>query len=305
MSHHRRLPDAARSLQQISEAFGDTCGSGSIFRLFVERSLSGMMVVNETRILFVNPALKRITGYSDEEIALMSPWDMVHPDEREKIRALGLERFHREDVRDFYETRWVHQRGHDIWVEVRAALFEDCGEKMILANIVDITERKRAEKLLRQSERELQVKSIKLAQTNTALKVLLEQRDEEKMELQRNFVFNIEKLVLPYVSELEGMLSDPRQLAYIQTIKSNLLDVISPFLRKLASRYLSLTPKQIQVINLIRQGRLSKEIAEIMGVSKAAIDFHRNEIRHKLGIRNRKINLKSYLQAMEGEGVSE
>jgi len=277
--------------------------SNSIFKLFVERSLSGMIIVNQAKILFVNPAFKKITGYTDDEIRTMSPWDMVHPDEREKIRALGLERLKKEDVRDYYETRWIHKKGYEIWVEVRAALFENQGDKLILANVVDITNRKKAEKKLKESEHELQVKSIKLSETNTALKVLLEQRNEEKIELQKSFVFNIEKLVLPYVSELEEMLSRPRDLAYVQTIKSNLIDVISPFLRKLASKYLSLTPKQILIINLIRQGKLSKEIADIMGVSKAAIDFHRNEIRHKLGIRNKQINLKSYLEAIENDNL--
>lgn len=218
-------------------------------------------------------------------------------------RALGLKRLRKGNVSEYYETRWLHREGYEIWVEVRATLFENKGRSLILANLVDITNRKKAERQLKTSEKELQVKSIKLAETNTALKVLLEQQNEEKIELQENFVFNIEKLVLPYVSSLEEMLSRPRDLAYIQTIRSNLSDVVSPFLRKMASRFLKLTPKQIQVISLIRQGRLSKEIAEILGVSKAAIDFHRDEIRKKLGIKNTQVNLKSYLQILEGTTV--
>lgn len=279
--------------------------SDSIFKLFVDHSLSGMMVVNHRKILFTNSAFKRITGYTDEEIGKMSPWDMVHPDEREKIRAIGLERLRKGDVSDYYETRWFHKNGYEIWVEVRAALIENNGEPMIFANVVDITNRKNIEKQLREREHELQIRSIKLAETNTALKVLLEQRDEERIVLQKNFIFNVERLVLPYVAELEQTLSRSRDQAYIQTIKSNLTDIISPFLRKLTAEHLSLTSKQIQIINLIRQGKLSKEIADIMGVSKSAIDFHRNEIRQKLGIKNKKINLRSYFEAMGNNFVKE
>ncbi len=286
MESNFRLPDAIESK------------SDSIFKLFVDHSLSGMIIVNQRKILFANQAFKKITGYTDDEISTMSTWDMVHPDERKKIRALGLERLRKGGVRDYYETRWIHKDGYEIWVEVRAALFEKQDDKLILANVVDITNRKNIEKKLKESEHELQVKSIKLSETNTALKVLLEQRNEEKIQLQKSFVFNIEKLVLPYVAELVQSLSTPRDQAYIQTIKSNLVNIISPFLRKLAAKYPSLTPKQIQITNLIRQGKLSKEIADIMGVSKAAIDFHRNKIRQKLGIINKQINLKSYLEAI-------
>jgi PAS domain S-box-containing protein len=272
--------------------------SDSIFKLFVDHSLSGTIVVNQHEILFTNHAFKRITGYTDDEIGNMSPWDMVHPDEREKIRAIGLERLRKGDVSDYYETRWYHKKGYEIWVEVRAALIENNGEPLIFANVVDITNRKNIEKQLKEREHELQIRSIKLSETNTALKVLLEQRDEEKAALQKNFIFNVERLVLPYVAELEQTLSRPRDQAYIQTIKSNLTDIISPFLQKLATKYLSLTSRQIQIINLIRQGKLSKEIADIIGVSKSAIDFHRNEIRQKLGIKNEQINLRSYFEAM-------
>jgi PAS domain S-box-containing protein len=272
--------------------------SDSIFKLFVDHSLSGMIVVNQRKILFTNQAFKKITGYTDEEIDKMSPWDMVHPDEREKIRTIGLERLRKRDVSDYYETRWFHKEGYEIWVEVRAALIENEGEPLIFANVVDISNRKNIEKRLKEREHELQVRSIKLAETNTALKVLLEQRDEERIAIQKNFIFNVERLVLPYVAELEQTLTRPSDQAYIQTIKSNLVDMISPLLRKLADQYLSLTSKQIQIINLIRQGKLSKEIADIMGVSKSAIDFHRNEIRHKLGIKNKRINLRSYFEAM-------
>ena len=72
----------------------------------------------------------------------------------------------------------------------------------------------------------------------------------------------------------------------------------SPLSKTLHSRYLNLTPKEIRVASLIKEGRTTKEIAELLGMSVAAIDFHRNNIRKKLGLRNKKANLISHLATM-------
>jgi len=84
-------------------------------------------------------------------------------------------------------------------------------------------------------------------------------------------------------------------MAYVKIIKSNLHDIIDPFYRELSATHPILTPRQIQVANLIKVGKTTKEIAEILCVSKAAVDFHRDKIRKKLGLTNKKVNLRSYL----------
>jgi DNA-binding CsgD family transcriptional regulator len=66
-------------------------------------------------------------------------------------------------------------------------------------------------------------------------------------------------------------------------------------LYNLRSKYLNLTSREIQIANLIREGKSTKEIAKLLNASSDAIDFHRNNIRNKLGLKNKKTNLRAYL----------
>jgi len=266
------------------------------FGTLAEKMLSGILIVSQDQVHYINNAFEQITGYTRADIQDMSPWDMVHPDERTRIRAMGLERFRKGDtVRDYYETQWIHKNGHLIWVEVRAVLLKETDPPKILANIVDITPRKKALATLKQREAELKIQAAKLEESNIALKVILKQRNEEVEDLRKNIQFNFEKLVIPYLDELAGQETLPRNIAYLQTIKENLKEITSPHIRQFSSLYERLSPRQVQVINLVRQGKTSKEIAEIFSVSKATVDFHRNNVRKKLGLNCKKVNLRTYL----------
>jgi DNA-binding CsgD family transcriptional regulator len=97
------------------------------------------------------------------------------------------------------------------------------------------------------------------------------------------------------VEKLKATTLDEKQKTFLEILEANLTDIISPFLKKLSSQYLNLTPTEIQVANLIREGKATKEIAEILNISERAIEFHRNNIRDKLGLKKSKTNLRSYL----------
>ena len=146
------------------------------------------------------------------------------------------------------------------------------------------TERSQAEEMLREKEKELELKTRKLEEVNTALKVLLKRRDEDKTELEENALSNLKGLIVPYPEKLKKSGLDTRQNAYLRILQSNLNDIISPFSRRLSSKYLNLTPAEIQVANLVRYGRDIKEIAEILNVSTRTIEFHRGNIRKKFSI---------------------
>lgn len=163
----------------------------------------------------------------------------------------------------------------------------------------EIEERKRAERALRKREKELQAQSSHLEEVNTALRVLLKQREEDKNELGEAVLQNVQELVNPYLQRfLNGRLST-QQKTLARILSTNLDNIISPFINNLKSNFGQLTPVEIKVASLVKEGMTNKEIAEALMVSKNTILFHRHNIRTKLGIKNKKINLRSHLLTME------
>jgi DNA-binding CsgD family transcriptional regulator len=151
---------------------------------------------------------------------------------------------------------------------------------------------------LKKNEEELERKSASLAESNAALKVLLKQREEDKVELERNVLSNVREIIMPYVEELKKGRLTANQSVCIDTIETNLENIISPFLRNITLKYFHLTPRELQVATLVREGRTTKEIAELLNMSSGTIDFYRNSIRKKFGLNNKKVNLRSYLLSL-------
>jgi len=163
----------------------------------------------------------------------------------------------------------------------------------------EVEDRKRAEKALRKREKELQAQSYHLEEVNTALRVLVEQRADDKKELENIVLRNVQELVNPYLLRfLNGHLSN-QQKALVRILETNLNNIISPFIDKLTSGLTLLTPAEIRIASLVKEGMTNKEIAEILLLSKNTILFHRHNIRKKLGLKNKKINLRSHLLSMD------
>ena len=158
---------------------------------------------------------------------------------------------------------------------------------------------KRAGKALQARKEELKAQARNLEEMNTALKVLLKHREDDKAELEEKVLANVKELVLPYVEALKNTRLGGEQVAYTSIIESHLNDIISPFLRKLSSKYRGLTPKEIQIADLIKEGKTTKEIAGLLNSSVRAVEFHRENIRAKLGLKNKKANLRSYLLSLQ------
>jgi DNA-binding NarL/FixJ family response regulator len=164
------------------------------------------------------------------------------------------------------------------------------------------TERKQAEQALKESEQkseaELRAKSEGLEEANTALKVLLKHREEDKASLEEQVLVNVKKLILPYLAELKHTRLSSAQMAHLETIEKHLRDIVSPFLRTLSSTYLNLTPRETQIATLVKDGKTTKEITDLLNISATAVDFHRKNLRSKFGIKNKSTNLRSYLASL-------
>ncbi len=184
-----------------------------------------------------------------------------------------------------------------MFIEIRAIPRFNRNNQLIgLIHIVrDISERKAIEESLKKTREELRIQTEDLMETNAALKVLLKQREKDKSELEEKVLFNIKTLVMPYIKKLK---SESFDLNYLDIVETNLNEIISPFSIKLSSNYAGLTPKEIQVANLIKEGKQSKEIAGILHLSFETVNCHRQNIRKKLGVTNKKTNLRNYLSSL-------
>jgi PAS domain S-box-containing protein len=163
----------------------------------------------------------------------------------------------------------------------------------------EVAERKQAEQALKKREKELKNKTAQLQELNSALKVLLAKKDEDRIDLEEKMVSNVRELVFPYLSKINNSKLSDREKAFVNIIESNLKDIMSPFARRLTSKYLGFTPTEIKVANLIKQGKTTKDIAELSNLSPRTIEFHRDNIRTKLGIKNKKANLRTHLLSLD------
>jgi DNA-binding CsgD family transcriptional regulator len=159
----------------------------------------------------------------------------------------------------------------------------------------NVTRQKLAEKALKEREKELKLKAASLADLNTALRVLLDQKDNDKADIEEKVMLNMRELVIPFIEKLKKTSLTSKQAAYVQVLESNLNDVISPFSRTLSAKFLSLTPTEIQIAGMVREGKMSQEIADVLNLSKRTVESHRAGIRKKLGLKNKKANLRSHL----------
>ena len=262
------------------------------YRSMMEAMVDQMYIcTSDFRVSYMNPAMIKSTGYDatgelcyktlyafDEQC----PW-CVH----KKIlqgKSVETEIDSPKDGRSFQTSN--------------APIFHQNGSISKITIYRDITDRKLNQNALIESERLLKIKAKNLEELNAALKVLLNKRQEDKEEFEERILSNLRTLIEPYIAKLKRSKLPQNQKTLLDILKSNLNEIVSPFTRKLSSQYLDLTPTQIQVANLVKQGKTNKDISEILHVAGRTIAFHRENIRKKLGLTNKKTNLETYLMSI-------
>lgn len=135
-----------------------------------------------------------------------------------------------------------------------------------------------------------------LQDLNTTLEVLLRRAKKEKEKAFAGFSSGIEEVILPQVERLKKTTLNTEQVQHIEVIESSLRNMCSPFGR-LSQEHASLSSMEVQVANLVRSGKRNKEIADILGISNNTVLSHRYNLRSKLGLKGKKINLRSFLNS--------
>jgi PAS domain S-box-containing protein len=285
---------ALEALQQSEEKYKN---------LFSIEGDALFLMDQDTRlILEVNNAACLLYGYSSEEMLQKRGTDLsAEPEESEQSfqqrRTRIMVRFHKK------------KDGTRFPVDISATDFNFNGRRVVLAAVRDISDhvaaeeelkqyRQHLEALVRARTKELGAKAKEVRELNIALKVLLKQVREDKDRLEQRFAENVNKLVLPYLEKIkkQGHL-DEREKSYLGIVETNLSEIMSPLVHNM--RLLNLSPREVQVATLIRDGKSTKEIAEVIGVAPDAVDSYRGAIRHKLGLNKQKVNLQAYLQSLK------
>lgn len=150
---------------------------------------------------------------------------------------------------------------------------------------------------LTESQAVLNEERANLEESNTALRVLIKQIDAEKKAFEEQVSLNLMSFVEPHLEKLKRTTLDEQQKSHLDIIDAHLKTISSPFVRSSVAIGFKLSPNELQIANLIRQGKTSKQIAELLSLSRLTVDKHRNNIRKKIGITNRKINLKTFLNS--------
>jgi PAS domain S-box-containing protein len=195
-----------------------------------------------------------------------------------------------------HKTESETVRGETYWDNYAIPIKNDSGAiKHIIQVTRNVTKRVKVEKALEESRRELEIKSNSLEEVNTALRVLVERRDEDKKELEERVLMNVKELVVPLLERVREGRLDSRQTTYLDVLESNLNDIISPFSRTLSSKHMGLTATELRIADMIKDGKKTREISQLMNLSSRTVESHRESIRKKMGIKNRRANLRSHL----------
>ena len=200
-----------------------------------------------------------------------------------------------------YETTHVAPDGTvmNIDFSIKPVRGEDGTIVLLIAEGRDISDFRKAMENLRMREAQLKTQSKNLEEANIALKVLLKQMEEKKNEEREHILSNVKQLVRPYLGRLKRRNLTGEEKTLVSTLEMNLEKITSPLVTRLSSAFLGLTPMEIRVANLVKEGLTNKEIADLLGTSTNTISSHRYKLRGKLGLKNKGINLRSFLLSLE------
>lgn len=262
----------------------------------------GVWTAEQIRALdpFINIVI--VTAYSDispDEIATR----VLPPD-----RLLYMQKpFHTHEIKQFVSAltaKWQAEKELIGQNETLDRMVKDKTADLRLA--VEALESsnqkyKKMNEALQKTEEELERKGHDLSGANTALQQLARQNEIDRKELEKKVLFAVHEMVAPYLDNLQKSGLDEVQTSFLKIIRSNLDEIVAPFMKELSGRYFRLSPTEISIANLIKQGRSTMEIASHMNISKRNVEFYRDQIREKIGIKNTKANLKNVLKEMEIE----
>ena len=282
---------AVRDMTESKEAESALRESEEKFKAIFKNASDEIVIVSPDGIILdVNKKADGVFGYNLKETIGKNFKKIGVLSENELQRASDyFERSIAGQTLEPFEFEGAHKNGDSLFFEATVSRLKKGGKiSLIIIILRDITQRKK-------SEEEIRRKNVELEKINTALNLLVEKSEVRKNEIEENILLNIQELVCPYIKSLkEGRLAD-RQAILVEHIELSLNQITARYSREVLQAQYRFTPAEIRVADQIKSGKSNKEIAGIMKYSVNAVLFHRHNIRTKLGIKKKKINLRKHL----------
>lgn len=277
-----------------------------LLRKAVDASASSIVIADARRkdlpLIFVNPAFRALTGYSPKEI-LGRNCRFLQSSDRSQPGIAVIRKALRERRSCTVVLRNYKKNGVLFWNELRLSPVLGPGGELThyIGVQTDVTERVRAEEASREHEQELRrtvrERTRDLESKNIALREVLGQLELEKRSLQEKITANVDSLLVPLLVRLSRR-CPPELRPGLSTLDKALRDLTSPFGQTLTRRLYRLTPRQIEIALLVRQGLSTKDICSHLGLSVSTVENQRNTLRRKLGLSGKDANLSSYLRQL-------
>ena len=250
------------------------------FRHLFEKVFDAIILLDENYyIIDVNEATCKLLGRHKEELVTLPLERLVSP---EKWPFLYMEFIRSLKSRIDYlgETELIDVEGKNISAEVGVTCLELKGKMLLLASIRDIGATRQAKDALEKK--------------NATLTDVLTHLEEEKMKYRSEVALAIDHVIMP---ELQGLLdgNDIASITHYRALKES-LEELAYSSGGMLLRYGKLSPREIEICNMIKSGASSKIIAETLRISPQTVKKHRERIRRKLVISNKDINLSTYLK---------
>jgi PAS domain S-box-containing protein len=279
------------------------------YRLLVESTPDWVWICDkEGRHIFSNKAAKQILGYEVQEIIGVPAFSLMHPGDRKQVQKWFKNAKKEKKGWRGSVIRWKHKDKSIRYLETIAEPILDNQNNLTGFSGIDrdVTARIQSKEALQKAHNELkertsalEIKRKSLEELNTAMRILLKKRDADKAKIRDYVLANVKTLIEPYVKKIKNTGLNERQKGMLRILESNLEEIISPFTQEVSLKYFKLTATEIQVAKQIRQGYTTKEIAAFMNISPRTVETHRKNIRRKIGLEGKKVNLRSHLLSID------